>query len=144
MKKLARAGATAAMVNTAAVAARPQDPQPTFKTEANYIRVDVYATLNGAPITDLRREDFEVYDENVVQTVDTFEHVAIRTAGPQEVRREPNTVAESREMLDNGRARVFVVFLDTGHVEVDASHNIRPPLINALNRLIGPEDLVGV
>src|SRR3954468_22166822 len=113
---LVRGGAAAALVIAAAVAAltaQPQDPQPTFKTEANYIRVDVYPTLNGAPVTDLRREDFEVYDDNVLQTVDTFEHVTIRTATPQEVRREPNTIAESREMLDNGRARVFVVFLDT-------------------------------
>jgi VWFA-related protein len=133
------------VVAAAAAALTAQDPpQPTFKAEANYIRVDVYPTLNGAPVTDLRREDFEVYDENALQTIDTFEHVTIRAAGPQEVRREPNTVAESRAMLDNGRARVFVVFLDTGHVEVDASHNIRQPLINALNRLIGPEDLVGV
>jgi VWFA-related protein len=140
-------GAPAALAIAAGVAAltaQPQDPQPTFKTEANYIRVDVYPTLNGAPVTDLRREDFEVYDDNVLQTVDTFEHVTIRTATPQEVRREPNTIAESREMLDNGRARVFVVFLDTGHVEVDGAHNIRQPLINALNRLIGADDLVGV
>src|SRR4051812_13101142 len=116
--RLVRGGAAAVLAIAAAVAAltaRPQDPQPTFKTEANYIRVDVYPTLNGVAVTDLRREDFEVYDENVLQTVDTFEHVTIRTAAPQEVRREPNTVAESREMLDNGRARVFVVFLDTGH-----------------------------
>jgi len=34
-------------------------------------------------------------------------------------------VAESRDLLVNGRARVFVVFLDTGHVEVDGSHNMR-------------------
>src|SRR5262245_34254121 len=146
--RLVRALPAAALVTAAGAAlltARPQDqPPPTFKAEANYIRVDVYPTLNGAPVTDLRREDFEIYDENVLQPVAAFEHVTIRAAGPQEARREPNTVAESREMLANGRARVFVVFLDTGHVEVDASHNIRQPLVNALNRLIGPEDLVGV
>src|SRR5262245_34810608 len=108
------AAALVVAAGVAALMARPQDqPPPTFKTEANYIRVDVYPTLNGAPVTDLRREDFEVYDENVLQTIDTFEHVTIRTASPGEVRREPNTIAESRDMLDNGRARVFVVFLDT-------------------------------
>jgi VWFA-related protein len=139
------AAALVAAAGAAALTAHPQDqPPPTFKSEANYIRVDVYPTQNGAPVTDLRREDFEIYDENVLQTIDAFEHVTIRTTSPQEVRREPNTVAESRAMLENGRARVFVVFLDIGHVEVDASHNIRQPLINALNRLIGPEDLVGV
>src|SRR5690242_9847653 len=31
-------------------------PRPTFRTEANYIRVDVYATTrDGMPVTDLRR-----------------------------------------------------------------------------------------
>lgn len=146
--RLVRAVPAAALTiaaGAAALLARPQNsPQPTFRSEANYIRVDVYPTLNGAPLTDLRREDFELYDENVLQTIDTVEHVAIRTAGPQQVRREPTTVAESRELLDNGRARVFVVFLDTGHVEVDGSHNIRRPLVNALDRLIAAEDLVAV
>src|SRR6478672_10528770 len=91
------AAALVVAAGAAALTARPQDqPPPTFKAEANYIRVDVYPTLNGAPVTDLRREDFDVYDENALQTIDTFEHVTIRAAGPQEVRREPNTVAESR------------------------------------------------
>src|SRR5689334_24669633 len=107
--------AAALVIAAAAAALTAQDPPPpTFRTEANYIRVDVYPTLNGAPVTDLRREDFELYDENLLQTIDTFEHVTVRAAGPQEIRREPNTVAQSREMLENGRARVFVVFLDTG------------------------------
>jgi hypothetical protein len=41
-------------------------PQPpVFRTEANYVRVDVYATLNEQPVTDLHREDFELLDEKV-------------------------------------------------------------------------------
>jgi len=56
-------GALVTAAAAAALTARPQDqPPPTFKAEANYIRVDVYPTLNGAPVTDLRREDFEVFD----------------------------------------------------------------------------------
>ncbi len=47
-------------------------------------------------------------------------------------------------MLENPRARVFVVFLDIGHVTIDGSHRIRQPLTDTLNRLIGPDDLVGV
>ena len=47
-------------------------------------------------------------------------------------------------MLENSRARVFVLFLDIGHVTVDGSHRIRQPLTDTLNRLIGPDDLVGV
>src|SRR5947209_5852763 len=117
-----------------------QPPRPTFRTEANYVRVDVYPTVNGAPVMDLTQEDFEVLEEKVPQKIEQFEHVVIRSAGPQDTRIEPNTVRESRAMMENPRARVFVVFLDTHHVDVGGSHNIRKPLVEALDRLIGPED----
>jgi VWFA-related protein len=135
----------AALAATAVVGARLQDPaQPTFRTDASYVRVDVYPAVDGVPVTDLRREDFEVLEDGKPQAVEAFEHVVIRGGLPQELRSEPNTIAQSNAQLENPRARAFVVFLDTNHVGVDGSHNIRQPLVNALNRLIGPEDLVGV
>ena len=57
-------------------------------------------------------------------------------------RREPTSVAESRAMLENPRARVFVLFLDYYHVDVGGSRNMRDTLVNALDRFLGPEDLV--
>jgi VWFA-related protein len=126
----------------------PQQPAatqtPTFRTEANYVRVDAYPTRNGAPVTDLTKDDFEIFEGGKPQRVEQFERVQIRAAGPQETRIEPNTVAESRAMLENPRARVFVLFLDTYHVDVAASHRIRKPLIDALDRVIGQDDLVAV
>jgi hypothetical protein len=47
-------------------------------------------------------------------------------------------------MQASARARLFVLFLDTYHVEIAGSHNIRRPLVDALDRVIGPDDLVGV
>ena len=119
-------------------------PQPTFRTEANYVRVDVYATADGVPVADLVREDFEVLEDGATQRIDAFERVLIRGGAPQETRREPTTVAESRAMVETSRARVFVLFLDINQVEKEASFNIRQPLIAALNRLIAPDDLIGV
>ena len=46
-------------------------------------------------------------------------------------------------MAQSSRARLFVLFLDTYHVDVDGSHHIRKPLVDALDRLIGQDDLVG-
>ena len=134
-----------ALLATVALDARFQDQsQPTFRADASYVRLDVYPTANGVPVTDLTRDDFEVFEDNKPQKVTSFEHVAIRGGLPQDQRAEPNTVAQSRALLENPRSRAFVIFLDTLHVEVDASFNIRQPLINALDRLIGPDDLVGV
>ena len=124
---------------------RAQDqPQATFRTEANYVRVDVYPTQNGAPVADLMQGDFEVLDNGVRQIIEQFERVVVRAAGPQETRIEPNTVRESRSMLESSRARVFVLFLDIGHVRVGSSYNIRKPLVDALDKVIGVDDLVGL
>ena len=66
-----------------------QDPQrPTFRTEANFVRVDVYPTSGGKPLTDLSRDDFEVLEDGRPQTLATFEHVRVAT-GPQPVRADP-------------------------------------------------------
>jgi VWFA-related protein len=122
----------------------PQTPQPVFRAEANYVRVDVYPTLQGRPVTDLARDDFEILEDGRPQKIEAFEHIVIRPAGPQESRIEPNNVEASRQAAADPRARVFVLFLDTYHVGNEGSHRIRTPLIRLLNRAIGPDDLVGV
>ena len=119
-------------------------PRPTFRTDANYVRVDVYPTRDGAPVTDLQKDDFEVFEDKAPQKVDQFEHVVIRSVRAQDSGREPNTVAESRQAAQDPRARVFVLFLDINHVDAAASRTIRKPLVDALNRLIGPDDLIAV
>jgi VWFA-related protein len=123
---------------------QPPPPTPTFRTEVNYIRVDAYPTRNGAPIPDLTRDDFQIFENGQPQQIDQFERVVVKAAGPQESRVEPNTVAESRAMAESSRARVFVLFLDVYHVDAAAARKIRRPLIDALDRLIGQDDLIGV
>jgi VWFA-related protein len=122
-----------------------QQPQPTprFRTEANFVRVDVYPTRGGLPVADLTAADFELLEDGVAQKIETFEHVIVRPAGPQETRVEPDSQRQASQMAQDPRARVFVIFLDTYHVSVMGSHNIRKPLIALMDRVIGPDDLVG-
>ena len=107
-----------------------------------YVRVDVYPAIDGAPVLDLRQDDFEVSEDRVLQKVEQFEHVVISGGAGQPGRPEPNTVEESRRAVPDPRARVFVLFLDIKHVEGDASRTIARPIVNALNRLIGPDDYI--
>ncbi len=122
----------------------PQEQRPIFRGAANFVRVDVFATKNGVPVDDLKAEDFEVSEDGNPQKVETFELVKIQTGGDATTRVEPRTVRESREMAADPRARVFVLFLDTYHVGQASAVNIRRPLINMLNRLAGPEDLIAL
>ena len=145
-----RLTAAIALGATVAVLAAGQDqqaptqppPTPTFRAEANYVRVDVYPTLDGVPVADLRQDEFEVSEDRVLQKVEQFERIVIAGGAGQPGRPEPNTVEESRRAIQDSRARVFVLFLDLKHVEAGASRTIARPLVNALNRLIGPDDYV--
>jgi len=135
----------AAVLGAQAPASPPSAQRPTFRGGINYVKVDMYAsTRDGVPITDLKPEDLELLEDGKPQAIKDFEHVQVATSTPQDLRVEPNTVAESREMAADPRARVFVIFLDTYHTSVFGSANMRQPLVRFIDRLLGPDDLVAV
>ena len=103
MRVLSRASAAALLAAGVAAGASqtpPKSPEqdrqrpPTFRTEANFVRVDVYPTIGGKPLDDLRRDDFELLEDGRPQTVDTFEHVRISAAG--RVRANPDSLESMR------------------------------------------------
>ena len=118
--------------------------QPTFRTGANYVRVDMYASKDGKAVEDLKQEEVEILEDGMPQKIEAFEHVKVRTLNPEESRVEPNTISESRRLASDPRARVFVIFLDTYHTQIEGSATMRQPLMNFLNRVLGPDDMVAV
>ncbi len=136
----ATSGAPPIVATGSAVQNAPGQP---FRTAANYVRVDVYATAKGVPVLDLDRSDFIVTEDGVPQPLDAFERILVRGGTPSNERR-PQTVAESRALVAASRARLFVLFLDVNHVEMESSRSIRQPLVSALEQMIGPDDLVAV
>lgn len=104
----------------------------------------MHATRDGMSIEDLKVDEIELLEDGVVQTITAFEHVKVAPAGPQDSRREPTSVDQSREMAAEGRARVFVIFLDTYHTSLLGSANMRVPLVKFLDRLLGADDMVGL
>jgi VWFA-related protein len=91
------------------------------------VRLDLYPTSSGLPVSDLRASDVEVLEDDVPQKIESFEHVML---GPD---RPPS-----------GRARTFVVFLDTYFTNVASSREVRTSLAALLDRLVGPDDLIGI
>jgi VWFA-related protein len=118
--------------------------QPPIRVEANFVRVDAYPTVDGKPVMDLKAEDFEILEDHKPQKISTFEHVIVRANVPQEMRAEPNTIEASKQLAANPRNRVFIVFLDTGHVEIASSWRIREPLIRLIDKILSPDDLIGI
>ena len=124
---------------------QPQPPPPetpTFRTDASFVLTDVFVTADGKPVTDLTQADFEVKEDGVVQAIRSFEAI-LHTPQPVGMpRRNPSTVAESNAMIADPRRRVFVVFLDTYHVDRGDSMVVRKALQDFLKTALGPDDLV--
>ena len=47
----------------------------------NFVRVDVYPTVSGQIVGDMKQAEFEVLEDGIPQRVETFERVAIRAPG---------------------------------------------------------------
>ena len=121
----------------------PEQQKPTFRIGATNVRVDAFVTRNGEPVADLKAEDFEIREDNVPQTIRSFEYVNIPPAFLQTgEHRDPNTVAASREAASDPRKRVFVLFLDTYHVTQGSGMWSRSAMLKFLQRTIGPDDLI--
>jgi VWFA-related protein len=121
----------------------PPAGQPTFRTDANFVLTDAFVTADGKPVTDLTIKDFEIKEDGVLQTIQSFEAVQHRPElTPLVPRREPNSVAESNAMIADPRRRVFVVFLDTYHVDKGSSMWARERLQSFLKVALGPDDLI--
>ncbi len=133
-----------AMVAVTIHAAQDPPQRQPFQTDINYVRVDMYPTIGGTPVTDLVAADVEVLEDGVLQKVAQFERVAIGGQRSQAVRRDPSTMADMREAARDPKARLFVLFLDPRHVDGVSSMQIRRPLIDAINQLVGGDDLIAI
>ena len=124
-------------------AASWQQQQPPIRVGTSLVRLDVYPTRDGHVVQGLKASDFEVFEDGVPQTVETFEHV-VPLRGPQTARSEPGSQREMANAVANPRNRVFLIFLDGPFVDFDSSRTVNEPLIRFLKDYVADDDLVGV
>jgi VWFA-related protein len=127
----------------------PEPPQPpTFRTEANLVRVDVTVVdRDGEPVTTLTADDFAVEEDGDPQTVQSFKFVSADGQPPEgddvslEIRSPEHAAAEAAR----DEVRVFVIFWDEYHIGRFASaiHG-RKALTQFVTSAFGPTDLVAL
>ena len=132
-----------ALVAPALLAAQQPTELPRFRAGTNLVRVDAYVSKDAAAVTDLKAEDFEVYEDDKLQTVENFELVTARPPNPQTERTNPTNVRDMRQEVQDS-ARVFTLFFDRLFVSLSGSYQARKPIIDTMDRVIGPDDLIGV
>jgi VWFA-related protein len=125
----------------------PVDPnQPAFRAGINVVRVDVIVTdRQGNPVADLKQTDFEVFEDNKPQTVETFRLVKIDTTTvPTFTERGIRSRNDEETAAADENSRIFVFFLDDYHVRKDASMTVRKPIVEFIANQLAPGDLIGV
>ena len=123
-----------------------QPPQPIFRSDINFVRVDVIVTDDDDnPVFDLAVDDFEVFEDGSLQTIESFKLVRVTgIPGPDAEPARPilSVYDEEREAARED-TRLFVIFLDDYHVRRGGSLAIRRPILSFLESL-KPLDMVAV
>ena len=126
---------------------QPAQP-PTFRTEANLVRVDVTVVdRHGEPIATLAADDFAVEEDGVPQTIQSFKFVSADGQPPPgdnvslAIRSREHAAAEAAR----DEVRVFVIFWNEYHIGRFAEAiKGRKALTDFVSSAFGPADLVAL
>ena len=126
--------------------APPDQPQrPTFRTDINFVRVDVIVTdKKGEPVTDLTEKDFQVWEDGQPQDVESFKLFKIDAMTQTTPARPIRSTYDEESEAQRPDVRLFAFFLDDYHVRRGNSMRSRIALADFVRRQIAPQDMVGL
>lgn len=124
-----------------------QSQAPVFRSEINFVRVDAIVTDDeGNPVLDLTADDFEIFEDDVPQQIESFRLVEL--TGLPDPALPP--LSSIRNEFDQEReaaredSRIFVFFLDDYHVRDGNAMRMTAPLVEFVETQLAPTDLVAI
>lgn len=127
-------------------AADPSQPPITFRVEVNYVEIDAIVTdQQGNPVTNLTRDDFQVFEEGKPQTIANFSLVHIPLERPDAPLFAPSPiepdVRSNRREFDG---RIYVLVLDDLHTHFSRSPLVRQAARQFIERHFGANDMAAI
>ena len=122
-----------------------QQPIP-FRTGINVVRVDVLVTdSKGEAVRGLTQDDFELYEDNKVQRVDSFRFIEV-SGNPVEgeLPKQIRTTFDEETELARDDVRLFVIFFDDYHVRRGSALAAKEPLVRFVRNQLGAVDIIAV
>ena len=135
--------------------AQPSQPtqaqqRPVFRGGTHFVRVDAYPLKDGRIVEGLKPEDFEVLEDGKPQAIESFDFIKFDTFTADAERRDPPTQRAGFDLAADPRYRVFAIFVDMTFsssagpfAPMSNLPHLQQPLVNFLDRVIGPRDLYG-
>ena len=141
------AAGTAVGAGQAPAAQPPAGPQsPTFKVQVDYVEVDVLVTdARGNYVRDLKKEDFQVFEDGKAQAVTNFALVDIpieRAERPLFAKQAVEPDVRTNERPFDGR--IYVMVLDQAHTIPQNTNLVRRAARKFIDEKLGANDLMAV
>ena len=145
MKTVLLAGALA-IVPALIAAQSAQRPQATFRSEINYVEVDVVVTdAQGRFVPGLTADDFELLDAGKLQRIEAFHEINVPIEHADRVLYSPAAIYP--DIASNATAsegRVYLLVIDDLHISAQNSIPARRRAREFVERYVGSNDLVAV
>jgi VWFA-related protein len=147
---LAGAALSAGQAPAGQTQAGPQAPQapttPTFKVQVDYVEVDVLvADARGNYVRDLKKEDFQVFEDGKQQSITDFALVDIpveRAERPLFAKQPVEPDVRTNERPFDGR--IYVMVLDQAHTLPQNTNLVRRAAQKFIDEKLGANDLMAV
>jgi VWFA-related protein len=140
----------AAALMTLVVGLAAQEPQPpTFRVQIDAVNMDVIVKdSNGRFIPDLKKEDFEIYEDGVKQDITSMTmsyggRVTNVLSAPPPPTPE-GILLPPRRVVNDTSGRIFLFFVDDLHLQFQQSGRVRQLFEKISKLLIHEGDLFGI
>jgi VWFA-related protein len=130
----------------AAGASAQEQPELVLKSTTRLVQVSaIVHTKKGEPVTDLKQEDFQIFDNGKPQKISFFQEESNAILpGPADTQKlPPNTFTNRLEQKSGVPASVTVILLDALNTRITDQQYAKQQVIKFL-QTIEPEDHVGI
>ena len=119
--------------------------RPTFRSGIDFVRVDVIVTnKKGEPVVDLKREEFEIFEDGARQDVESFKLFRVDEIAETTPARPIRSLFDEESEAQRPDVRLFAFFLDDYHTRRGNAMRARVDLADFVRRAISPQDMVGL
>ena len=134
-------------------APKPEDapleaPPETVKLGVELVQVDVVVTdKRGDRVTDLRPEEFEIYENGVLQEITNFSYVAVDPSSSIRVRRKgerDEPIPPPRKLRASDVRRAFALVVDDLFLSFEHVLSVKTAIRKFVDEQMRPDDLVAV
>jgi len=138
----------------AAPTVRDTSDQDVVRVTTNLVQVDVVVTKEGKQVTDLKPEDFELFEDGRRQTITNFTYVSTSgrvrqtSSSGSLIARSPAEVSDAsvavKPITAEQVGRTMAIVVDDLGMSFDALARTRTQLIKFINDNLSPTDLVAI